>query len=160
MYRTTLLAAAGCAALVFSATAAAQFVPPPGSALGTESGTYGSSIGTDVRGTGSVDRFGRAYDPMNPTDAGSLAAERERRERMNRRTPPEDKDNVAVPNANAPGANMNPGLSPAYGARESQSVSPNLNPGLAPGAAPGAAPGNAPGTAGTATGRGGPATGR
>ena len=140
--------AAGIAAWLLSSVAMAQFgPPPPGSAQGTESGTYGSSIGFDVRGTGTVDRFGRPYDPMNPTDAGTKAAEKAL-EKANRR----DLDSApgfpargagGMRGSNAPGANMNPGLTPGAMPGES-GVSPNMNPGLA---GPGAA-GNAAGPAG------------
>lgn len=62
---------AGVVVFVSSTAALAQFGPPaPGSVEGTESGTYGSSIGFDVRGAGTVDRFGRPQDPLNPTDTG------------------------------------------------------------------------------------------
>ncbi len=128
MSKACTLALAGSAALILSCAALAQYgPPPPGSAQGTESGTYGSSIGFDVRGTGTVDRFGRPYDPMDPTDAGSKAAEaRLKRERKKAA----DVGAAAGDNrANQLGASMNPGLSPAYGSGNPSGMSPNLNPG-------------------------------
>lgn len=145
MSKACTLALAGSAALIFSCAALAQYgPPPPGSAQGTESGTYGSSIGFDVRGTGTVDRFGRPYDPMDPTDAGSKAAEarlkREREKAGDRGT-----SAGSLP-ASQPGASMNPGLSPAYGSGNPSGMSPNLNPGLGTGS------GTAAGAAGTPPG--------
>lgn len=142
------LAAAGIAALAFSCAAQAQFgPPPPGSALGTESGTYGSSIGVDVRGTGPVDRFGRPYDPMNPTDTGAKPADP--RDKTDKRDA--DADRAGLPsgargpagaaNPNAPGASMNPGLSPGSGPGGQPSMSPNLNPGLGAGSGTGSTTG-------------------
>jgi len=137
--------AAGVAALTLSCAALAQFSPPPpGSAQGTESGTYGSSIGYDVRGTGPVDRFGRPYDPMNPTDTGSKPVDpRDTKEKADgadtRGAVPSRAGNPAGSRAsNAPGANMNPGLSPGSGPGGPPSMSPNMNPGL--GVGTGAAP--------------------
>lgn len=157
MSKSQLLAAAGIAALTLSSPALAQYgPPPPGSAQGTESGTYGSSIGFDVRGTGSVDRFGRAYDPMNPTDVGTKAAE-EARKKADRRDSESDRGGdvpsargAGAPRAsNAPGANMNPGLSGGSAARSGSSMSPNLNPGMSSSGGPGT------GTGASTTGQGG-----
>jgi len=155
--------AAGVAALTLCCSALAQFgPPPPGSAQGTESGTYGSSIGYDVRGTGPVDRFGRPYDPMNPTDTGSIKPvdPRDAREKadnaVNRGAlPPGTPD--ASRAMNAPGANMNPGLSPGSvpGSQPglSPSMSPNMNPGLGTGSGPAPAGGNSAGARGSAGSR-------
>jgi hypothetical protein len=149
--------AAAVAALTLACSALAQFgPPPPGSALGTESGTYGSSIGSDVRGTGPVDRFGRPYDPMNPTDTGSKPVDprdaREKRDGAQNRVAPPPGTPDASRATNAPGANMNPGLSAGSGPggqpSMSPSMSPNMNPGLGTGSSPASAGGSSAGTRG------------
>lgn len=157
------LAAAGVAALAFSCAALAQFgPPPPGSAHGTESGTYGSSIGFDVRGTGSVDRFGRPYDPMNPTDTGSKPVDpRDARDKRDSETergamPPGARGRAETGGMTGPGANMNPGLSPGSGPGGGQTgMSPNMNPGLGAGTVgpPGTGRGTGAGSRGSAGSR-------
>lgn len=153
--------AAAVAALTLACSALAQYgPPPPGSAQGTESGTYGSSIGYDVRGTGPVDRFGRPYDPMNPTDTGSKPVDprdaREKRDGAETRfSPPGTPD--ATRATNAPGVNMNPGLSAGSGpggqSSMSPSMSPNMNPGLGAGSSPAPAGGSSAGARGGAGSR-------
>lgn len=151
-----LLTGAGLAALAFACAAQAQFgVPPPGSAEGTESGTYGSSIGFDVRGTGRVDRFGRPNDPFNPTDTAQKPVDpRDKRDvdtgRIgvpgNARGPGDSRSNTGI------GANMNPGLAPGAIGGANPSMSPNLNPGtsLGTGTSSGSA-GPGAGTRGSST---------
>jgi hypothetical protein len=154
--------AAGVAALTLACSALAQFgPPPPGSAQGTESGTYGSSIGSDVRGTGPMDRFGRPYDPMNPTDTGSKPVDprdaREKRDGAENRGALRPGTPDASRATNAPGANMNPGLSAGSGPggqpSMSPSMSPNMNPGLGAGSGPAPAGGNNAGARGGAGSR-------
>jgi hypothetical protein len=155
MSKPYTLAAAGVAALTFSCAALAQFgPPPPGSAHGTESGTYGSSIGYDVRGTGPVDRFGRPYDPMNPTDTERKPIDPRERDKAD-----VDRDRgTLTPGARgpadtrgtmAPGASMNPGLSPGSGPGGQPSMSPNLNPGLGAGSGSSGGPGRGAGASGS-----------
>lgn len=152
--------AAGVAALTLTCTALAQFgPPPPGSAQGTESGTYGSSIGYDVRGTGPVDRFGRPYDPMNPTDTGSKPVDprdtADKRDGADNRgaLPPGARTPADSRATNAPGANMNPGLSPGSSPGGPPSMSPNMNPGLGVGTGPATGGGSKAGTQGGAVAR-------
>lgn len=153
-----ILAAAGIAAVSLSVGAMAQFGPPPaGSAHGTESGTYGSSIGYDVRGTGPVDRYGRPYDPMNPTDTGRKPVDpREKRDTERDRVPaPGTQGAIDGRTTAVPGASMNPNLTPGATPGGQPGVSPNLNPGLGAGtggATPGAR-GSGPGGQGSPAGR-------
>jgi len=165
MSKRYLLTAATLAALTLACSAQAQFgVPPPGSAEGMESGTYGSSIGFDVRGTGRVDRFGRPNDPFNSTDTAQKPVDpREKRDT--------DTDRIGVPgNARGPGdsrgnagigANMNPGLAPGAVGGANPSLSPNLNPGTSLGTGIGnAGPGSSGNAGGGNRGSGAPGTSR
>lgn len=154
------LLSGGALVLTLACSAHAQFgAPRPGSAEGTESGTYGSSIGFDVRGSGPVDRFGRPNDPFNPTDTAQKPVDpRSKRDTEdsrisvpgNARGPGDSRDNAGI------GANMNPGLAPGATGGANPSMSPNLNPGTSlgtgtPSGSPGSGTGNrSSGTSGTA----------
>jgi hypothetical protein len=126
MSKTPLLSIAGAAALALSWSALGQPVPPPGSAEGMESGTYGSSVGFDVRGTGPTDRLGRPNDPSTLPDTSHKPITPKKTDE----TSPDDR-RIGVPPGSrgpgsVPGASMNPGLTGG----DARSVSPNLNPGI------------------------------
>lgn len=89
MLKHSIVIAAGIVSLHFTASAwagddilrVAQLGPPPaGSALGTESGSYGSSIGIDVRGSSQADIM-NPHDPIEQTDPKKLKEQKEQRER-------------------------------------------------------------------------------
>lgn len=136
---------AGAALILCAGAATAQFTPPPpGSAEGTESGTYGSRSGFDVRGTGTVDRYGRPQDPLNPTDTARKPVD----PRDARNKPDADADRIPVPlNARTPGDTGNAAARP--------STAPGGRPSASGAGTTGGAGTGGSGTGGASPGQGG-----
>ncbi len=120
MLKHSVVIAAGLVSLHLTASATAsdetvrlaQLGPAPaGSALGTESGTYGSSIGVDVRGSRQADVM-NPHDPIEQTDPKKLKEQQEQKEREAR-----EKD------AARGSERLDPRSTPSYNTRATENAS-------------------------------------